>query len=171
MSSNNKSESSPSDGSALRSSFCCIHEFPTEEETKFRSYVQNYLSPRKVRFLSCLMALLWCSQTINNVVVIHNNTTLPTHVHPTPPDNYRGVYVAISASWVLHIPVLAFVLTECATLHFILRVSVYLCAIVYAVVVQGIMGLDGEFVHDLWMLVALVVCLSFTFKQMIPYLS
>jgi hypothetical protein len=168
MSSSNKSESSPSDGTALGCWKFLPHEFPTEEETKFRSYFHNYLSPLKFRFLSCLLALLWCSQTINNVVVIHDNTTHPTHVHPTPPDNYRGVYVAISIGWILHVPVLAFVPTECATLHFILRVSVYLCAIVYAVVVQGIMGLDGEFVHDLWMLVALVVCLSFTFKQMIP---
>ena len=166
MSSSNKNSEEPLSGGTVQTSLCCIQEFPKDEENKFRAFVHNFKrTKRKIRFISCLLTILWCSQTANNVVVIHDNTTQPTH--PSTPQKYLGVYVAISCCWVLHLPVLAFLETN-TPLHCILQVSAYLSTIVYVVVVQGIMGCDSEPVHDIWVLFGLVGCLSFTFKQLIP---
>jgi hypothetical protein len=100
MSSSNKNSEEPLSGGTVQTSLCCIQEFPKDEENKFRAFVHNFKrTKRKIRFISCLLTFFWCSQTANNVVVIHDNTTQPTH--PSTPQKYLGVYVAISCCWVL----------------------------------------------------------------------
>ena len=162
--------SSHSESSSGGSSLCCSQHitktFSATEEKRYRSYVRTHDGSRKVRFVGCWLAFTWvCQAVIFNSFMFHEET------QPTPPRNFthnHTLYIVLSCVWVLHLPVLAFIPTECTMPRSILSISMYLCTILYIVVVQMIMGLDGELVHDIWITMALCGCLSFTFKQMIP---
>ena len=144
--------------------------FPkNDDEKQFRAFLRSSLSSRKVLFISCLLTIVWCSQVVNHVTVIHDNSTQP--FFPTHLPNSRGLYVAISSSWILHLPVIAIIPREYTRLRGILQISMYCCTLMYVVVVQGIMRLDLELVHDIWVMMALVGCLHLTFKQMVPIFS
>ena len=162
--------SSHSESSSGGSSLCCSQHitkiFSATEEKRYRSFVRTHNGSRKVRFVGCWLAFTWvCQALLLNSFIFHEET------QPTPPRNFTHdhmLYAVLSCVWVLHLPVLAFIPTECTMPRSLLSISMYFCTIVYIVVVQVIMGLDGELVHDVWVTMALCGCLSFTFKQMIP---